>query len=224
MRGNTIHSLRSALLFGLAAVLGLFALGALLASGRDPATLITIFSTRFLGILIEALPFLLLGAIPRLRRYARSLVFDTSAADDIVQTALERALGHWRQFDPRRDMVLWLLAIAHNAWLDALRRDRHLDVIAPERVTEAMDRQRSHEPDVGLQIDLVAALTRLSPDQRSAMLLVAVEQLSYAEAAERIEAAVKKVLAKGLRTPDIHSTGTTKVGTREMGEAVLRAL
>ncbi|MBL8147758.1 MAG: permease [Anaerolineae bacterium] len=63
MRGNTIHSLRSALLFGLAAVLGLFALGALLASGRDPATLITIFSTRFLGILIEALPFLLLGAI-----------------------------------------------------------------------------------------------------------------------------------------------------------------
>ena len=48
--------------------------------------------------------------------------------------------------------------------------------------------------------------------------------LNQPEAAERIEAAVKKVLAKGLRTPDIHSAGTTKVGTREMGEAVLRAL
>ena len=48
--------------------------------------------------------------------------------------------------------------------------------------------------------------------------------LGQPEAADRIEAAVKKVLAEGLRTPDIHSTGTTKVGTREMGEAVPRAL
>ena len=74
----------------------------------------------------------LLGAIPRLRRYARSLVFDPGAADDLVQPALERALNHWRQFDPKRDLVLWLLAIAHNAFLDSLRRDRHLDVVAPE--------------------------------------------------------------------------------------------
>jgi 3-isopropylmalate dehydrogenase len=44
------------------------------------------------------------------------------------------------------------------------------------------------------------------------------------EAAERIENAVKKVLAQGLRTPDIYSAGTTKVGTREMGDAVVKAL
>jgi 3-isopropylmalate dehydrogenase len=48
--------------------------------------------------------------------------------------------------------------------------------------------------------------------------------LNQAEAADRIEAAVRKVLAQGLRTPDIHSDGTTRVGTREMGEAVVRAL
>ena len=48
--------------------------------------------------------------------------------------------------------------------------------------------------------------------------------LGQPEAADRIEAAVKKVLAAGLRTPDIHSEGTTQVGTREMGEAVLKAL
>ena len=48
--------------------------------------------------------------------------------------------------------------------------------------------------------------------------------LNQAEAADRIEAAVKKVLAQGLRTPDIHSPGTTRVGTREMGEAVVKAL
>jgi 3-isopropylmalate dehydrogenase len=48
--------------------------------------------------------------------------------------------------------------------------------------------------------------------------------LNQAEAADRIEAAVKQVLAQGLRTPDIYSPGTTRVGTREMGEAVVKAL
>lgn len=48
--------------------------------------------------------------------------------------------------------------------------------------------------------------------------------LNQPEAAARIEAAVDAVLSQGLRTPDIHSEGTTRVGTREMGDAVVKAL
>ena len=48
--------------------------------------------------------------------------------------------------------------------------------------------------------------------------------LNQAAAADRIETAVKAVLAQGLRTPDIYSAGTTKVSTVEMGDAVLKAL
>ena len=48
--------------------------------------------------------------------------------------------------------------------------------------------------------------------------------LNQAAAADRIETAVKAVLAQGLRTPDIYSEGTTKVGTAQMGEAVVKAL
>ena len=48
--------------------------------------------------------------------------------------------------------------------------------------------------------------------------------LNKAEQADRIETAVKKVLAQGLRTSDIYETGTKKVGTKEMGDAVLAAL
>ena len=48
--------------------------------------------------------------------------------------------------------------------------------------------------------------------------------LNQAAAADRIETAVKSVLAQGLRTPDIYSAGTTKVSTVEMGDAVLKAL
>ena len=44
------------------------------------------------------------------------------------------------------------------------------------------------------------------------------------DAAKRIEKAVSKVLAQGLRTADIFEAGTTKVGTVEMGDAVLKAL
>jgi len=48
--------------------------------------------------------------------------------------------------------------------------------------------------------------------------------LNKAEQADRIEAAVKKVLAQGYRTGDIYEEGTTKVGTKEMGDAVVKAL
>jgi 3-isopropylmalate dehydrogenase len=48
--------------------------------------------------------------------------------------------------------------------------------------------------------------------------------LNQEAAAQRIEAAVKKVLEQGLRTADIYSEGTTKVSTKEMGDAVLKAL
>ncbi len=48
--------------------------------------------------------------------------------------------------------------------------------------------------------------------------------LNQPEAADRIESAVKSVLAQGLRTADIYSEGTRKVGTREMGDAVVAAL
>jgi 3-isopropylmalate dehydrogenase len=48
--------------------------------------------------------------------------------------------------------------------------------------------------------------------------------LNQAAAADRIETAVKAVLAQGLRTPDIYSSGTTKVSTLQMGDAVVKAL
>lgn len=51
---------------------------------------------------------------------------DSSAADDLVQTTLERALSHWHQFDQQRDIVVWMLSIAHNAHRDTQRRNVRL--------------------------------------------------------------------------------------------------
>lgn len=139
----------------------------------------------------------LLAAVPRLRRYARSLTLETAGADDLVQTALERALSHWHQFDQTRDMLVWLLSIAHNAFLDQRRRDSRLSFIDPAQADAQQDAQRSDPgADVGLRIDLVSALARLPIDQREPLLLVSVEQLTYAECAEALGIPIGTVMSR----------------------------
>ncbi|HOB94905.1 MAG TPA: sigma-70 family RNA polymerase sigma factor [Aquabacterium sp.] len=139
----------------------------------------------------------LLTAVPRLRRYARSLTLETSAADDLMQTALERALTHWHQFDQRRDMLVWLLSIAHNAFLDQRRRDSRMSFVDPAQADAQQDLVRSDPgADVGLRIDLMAALARLPLDQREPLLLVSVEQFSYAECAEALGIPIGTVMSR----------------------------
>ncbi len=139
----------------------------------------------------------LLGAIPRLRRYARSLVFDTSAADDLVQTALERALSHWHQFDQRRDILVWTLSIAHNAYMDDRRRHARMPMAdSNDAQAEIETRHAGDTPDIGLRLDLVAALKQLPVEQREPLLLVTLEQLSYAECAELLRVPVGTVMSR----------------------------
>jgi len=138
----------------------------------------------------------LLSTIPRLRRYARSLVFDSSAADDLVQTALERALTHWHQFDQRRDILVWVISIAHNAHMDERRRRSHLVSVEPLDLQDGPDALVSPMSDPGLRMDLVAALSRLSVEQREPLLLVTLEQLSYAECAEVLHIPIGTVMSR----------------------------
>jgi RNA polymerase sigma-70 factor (ECF subfamily) len=141
----------------------------------------------------------LLDAIPRLRRYARSLAYDPGVADDLTQQTLERALSHWQQFDPGREMGVWLLSIAHNAFLDNLRRESRMTVTDPAELQRAQDEAGGSGRDIGLQIDLRAALALLSPEQRQPLLLVCVEQLSYAEVAEVMNIPVGTVMSRVCR-------------------------
>ena len=145
----------------------------------------------------------LLDAIPRLRRYARSLVFDAQAADDLVQTALERALTHWHQFDQRRDILVWTISIARNAFIDERRRHARLSLVEPDNADgdapahAHLDRWASDPgADVGLRMDLSAALRRLPADQREALLLVSVERFSYAECAEALAIPIGTVMSR----------------------------
>ena len=139
----------------------------------------------------------LLGAVPRLRRYARSLAFEDAQVDDLVQNTLERALTHWHQFDQSRDMLVWLLSIAHNAHQDMRRKQARMQTLEPTQLQAAQD-SLGGDPgvDVGLRLDLLAALARLSPEQREPLLLVTLEQLSYAECAEVLGIPIGTVMSR----------------------------
>jgi RNA polymerase sigma-70 factor (ECF subfamily) len=163
----------------------------------------------------------LLSVIPRLRRYARSLVFDPSGADDLVQSALERALAHWHQFDQRRDLLVWVLSIAHNAHLDQRRRDSRLTVVDPERASAEQDAVAADPGvDVGLRMDLVNALSRLSAEQREPLILVTIEQLTYAECAEVLRIPIGTVMSRvsrGRATLRQWLDGSTTLGAGQRG-------
>jgi RNA polymerase sigma-70 factor, ECF subfamily len=128
--------------------------------------------------------------LPRLRRFARSLTGHRQDADDLVQTAVERALlraGQWRE--ELGSLEAWLFGIVRNAWMDELRaRQRRLRIFAPEREAE----QVGQSPLEG-QLELMAvqaAMDRLPEEQRMAVALVLVEGLSYREAAWVMEVPV----------------------------------
>jgi RNA polymerase sigma-70 factor, ECF subfamily len=138
----------------------------------------------------------LIAAIPRLRRYARSLVYEANQADDLVQTTLERALSHWHQFDQRRDLLVWTLSIAHNAFMDERRREQRLSPFDPPEHGVAIDELPAPGHDLGLRMDMLAALAQLSVEHREVLLLVTLEQLSYAECAEVLHIPIGTVMSR----------------------------
>ncbi len=142
----------------------------------------------------------LLELIPRLRRYARALAVDAAAADDLSQQTLERALLHWQQFDPQREMGVWLMSIAHSVHLDKVRRDSRTTGTGPDETRSAQDLHVT-EPDLEMErrLDLQSALARLPTEQREPLLLACVEQLSYLEVAEVLRIPVGTVMSRVYR-------------------------
>src|SRR5215472_6115374 len=75
----------------------------------------------------------IVGLLPRLRRFARTLARNAHDADDIVQIAVERALARLDQLRPGSNLSSWLFGIIRNAWIDEVRaRGRQGKIFAPE--------------------------------------------------------------------------------------------
>ncbi|HET7204904.1 MAG TPA: RNA polymerase sigma factor [Steroidobacteraceae bacterium] len=126
---------------------------------------------------------MIVAALPRLRRFARSLSRNAHDADDLVQLAVERALRRIDQWRPEMSLVNWLFGIVRHAWLDEVRaRQRRAAVFVPAEAAD--DVGDSSAASTVENLALQRALARLPDEQRLAVGLVLVEGLSYKEAAE----------------------------------------
>ncbi|MGH6944289.1 MAG: sigma-70 family RNA polymerase sigma factor [Geminicoccaceae bacterium] len=140
-------------------------------------------------VLIEA-------EIPHLRRYARYLTRDVDRADDLVQECLVRAVAKRRSWQPGTNLRAWLFVILRNAYISELRQDRRepraSEVAEDDPGFSVAGRQ---EAQLAL-LDVQRAFERLSGEHRETLLLVAVEGLSYEEAAVIVEVPVGTVRSR----------------------------
>jgi RNA polymerase sigma-70 factor (ECF subfamily) len=135
----------------------------------------------------------IVGLIPRLRRYARALVGERAAADDLVQDTLERAWSKFHLYRHGTDLRAWLFTVMHNVYVNQLRAARPstpLDEEMPEMARAARETE-------GLELrDLDRAIRRLPAAQREVLLLVVLEDMSYDEAARALGVPIGTVMSR----------------------------
>jgi RNA polymerase sigma-70 factor (ECF subfamily) len=130
--------------------------------------------------------------IPRLRRYARALAGDSHRADDLVQDTLERALTKFHLWRHGSDLRAWMFTIMHNVFINQLKARRELAL--DDAVEDGLQSAPQSDP---LELrDLDTALRRLPVEQREVLLLVGLEQLSYAEASQALGVPVGTVMSR----------------------------
>src|ERR1700738_4803267 len=148
----------------------------------------------------EAMPdraALIEAQIPGLRRFACALLRgDREGADDLVQDALERALSHWNLRRNQGNLRGWLYTILYNRFLSnqhRVRRPGPHDAFTEETELPGADGGQQSALE---HRDLLRAFAALPEEQRTVLLLVGVEDLSYQEAARVLGVPIGTVMSR----------------------------
>ena len=135
--------------------------------------------------------------LPGLRRYARALTGNAWAADDLVQDTLERACSKWRLWLADTDLRAWLFTIMHNIHASDVRRTLRQQQLAP---TGSWDEEAAQVADssapTDVRMDLQHCLMQLPQEQRTVLLLVVLEDMSYAEVASITATPIGTVMSR----------------------------
>jgi RNA polymerase sigma-70 factor, ECF subfamily len=124
----------------------------------------------------------LVSLVPNLRAFAMSLLGNRDRADDLTQETILKAWSHMDSFEEGTNLQAWLFTIMRNTFISQCRRDVR-EVPDPDGLkAEAQTCPPEQEGYVDLQ-DLRRALTKVPPQQREALILVAGAGFSYEEAA-----------------------------------------
>ena len=128
----------------------------------------------------------LLALRPRLRRFASGLTGSLDEADDLVQAVYERAVERHLQWEPGTRFHSWVFKIAHSIWISRQRhaavRSGRGEAVDPDTLV-GCDGERVIEARLALA-DVRRLVAELPSEQRAALMLVAVDGLTYAHAAD----------------------------------------
>jgi len=140
----------------------------------------------------------LVALVPKLRRFARSLVGHAQDADDLVQAACEKALRNADQFRAGTRMDSWMYRIIQNLWLDDRRRTRTRGTaVDPDDACLSDEGKAAQLPEDRMMLAQVrGAMATLPEGQREVLALVAIEGLSYKETAEILDLPVGTVMSR----------------------------
>lgn len=140
----------------------------------------------------------LVGFLPNLRRFAISLCHSRELADDLVQSACERAILAADSFVPGTRFDAWMFRILRNLWIDHLRRQKSA---GPQNDLDGMRDVAIPSGEAGAHarmelLEVSVALKKLPEEQREVLILVCVEELSYRDTAEILSIPIGTVMSR----------------------------
>lgn len=138
----------------------------------------------------------MVAQIPALRRYARALTGDPWAADDLVQDTLERACSKWRLWLVGSNLRAWLFSVMHNLFINQLRHSAFQAQVSETGLDDVTDSLHAPASGSDQMIDLQRCLLQLPAEQREVLLLVAMQDMSYAEVAQITGVAMGTVMSR----------------------------
>jgi RNA polymerase sigma-70 factor (ECF subfamily) len=136
-----------------------------------------------------------LAAVPSLRAFAISLCGNVDRADDLVQETMLRALANIHSFQPGTNMSAWLFTILRNLFRSEYRKRRREVEDTDGSYAESLKSQPDQVGRVEFE-EFRAALAKLPPDQREALILVGASGFSYEEAADICGCAVGTIKSR----------------------------
>lgn len=141
----------------------------------------------------------LLTLLPRLRRFAYSLCGTIDQADDLVQSACEKALTRLDQFEPGTRLDSWMFRIVQTTWIDEVRSYRRRRTESDEEAILAFadDARIEERTAARSELDVVRAeIQKLPEEQRVVLSLVSIDGASYAQAAAILDIPIGTVMSR----------------------------